>query len=633
MLYENQLVLDQQTHVLRSGREETLTFTLPDEITPQDFRFKLQLKGDVPLHPYMLTETGITRMYQEITDALSTDACTERFSMKLSSKGEDFPRRAFYKLSWPPYEGGRSSAPDSWVLSARIKSEGLAVLPGGFVGLRLEEFRRREGRNPRDIGGEPDSVTLLPFPSGTRDWTEVQVPFAPHDDTVTLVLSIAMEHAEGTVWAEGPWLTGSSGFSVVVPFGMPAPYHPNYCWHGENLSKVERPRLRLTLNGHTMEADLYQRCHVGCENEIVLPDGWLREGVNVLALENITDAMVPMPYELRQTALVYGRKELRIVYAPEHPQADSPFGVLLWLEKPCTVRVHTGEGVTGPDTVTFTEAGLQTLTLQAGAEGRGICLTVEANGETDTAVIRRIVDKVPDGVLTGSGDAVYIAQEPADMKEFFAWYMQNHLGNFITLRPVYRWSGSRSLRPETWQWLRKMCEALQEHYCLLIDGRELPGLNCNPPEALLKGDYYIGNQGHERDGALYYWQQRPQPYDEVFFQELFYRTLQHPDFDYKAPILYDGNKTYIYYNADAPKNMAEAADQLRNRFHQIMHDIHRHTGPSVLFKYFFQAGLEVGGAELMYGPQEVILSALRGASAAYDRPEFAAHLAVQWSTT
>lgn len=35
----------------------------------------------------------------------------------------------------------------------------------------------------------------------------------------------------------------------------------------------------------------------------------------------------------------------------------------------------------------------------------------------------------------------------------------------------------------------------------------------------------------------------------------------------------------------------------------------------------------------MYGPQEVILSALRGASFAYDREEFAAHLAVQWSTT
>lgn len=35
----------------------------------------------------------------------------------------------------------------------------------------------------------------------------------------------------------------------------------------------------------------------------------------------------------------------------------------------------------------------------------------------------------------------------------------------------------------------------------------------------------------------------------------------------------------------------------------------------------------------MYGPMEVVLSALRGASNAYDREEYAAHLAVQWSTT
>jgi hypothetical protein len=68
-------------------------------------------------------------------------------------------------------------------------------------------------------------------------------------------------------------------------------------------------------------------------------------------------------------------------------------------------------------------------------------------------------------------------------------------------------------------------------------------------------------------------------------------------------------------------------DNLRNRLHP------RHTGLSVLFKYFYQAGYEWLGEEMMYGPHEVVLSALRGASRAYENKNYGAHIAIQWSTT
>ncbi len=59
----------------------------------------------------------------------------------------------------------------------------------------------------------------------------------------------------------------------------------------------------------------------------------------------------------------------------------------------------------------------------------------------------------------------------------------------------------------------------------------------------------------------------------------------------------------------------------------------RHSGPSTLFKYFFQAGYKWLAAETLYGPHEIILGALRGASRAYGQPRYGAHIAAQWSTS
>jgi hypothetical protein len=58
----------------------------------------------------------------------------------------------------------------------------------------------------------------------------------------------------------------------------------------------------------------------------------------------------------------------------------------------------------------------------------------------------------------------------------------------------------------------------------------------------------------------------------------------------------------------------------------------RHTGPATLFKYFYQAGYEWTGAELLYTPTELTASFLRGARDLYGG-SVGAHLAIQWSTS
>ena len=58
----------------------------------------------------------------------------------------------------------------------------------------------------------------------------------------------------------------------------------------------------------------------------------------------------------------------------------------------------------------------------------------------------------------------------------------------------------------------------------------------------------------------------------------------------------------------------------------------RHTGPSVMYKYFLQNGFEWAGAETMDSSTEILLSFLRGASHAYNKDKYGVHLALQWST-
>ena len=78
--------------------------------------------------------------------------------------------------------------------------------------------------------------------------------------------------------------------------------------------------------------------------------------------------------------------------------------------------------------------------------------------------------------------------------------------------------------------------------------------------------------------------------------------------------------------------MADGARKLVANFRYSKGPSTRHTGPSTLFRYLYQAGYDWLGAEQMYGPEEIILSSLRGASRAYSRPLYGTLHAMQWGS-
>lgn len=653
---ERQIIADEHTYVIKS--QDSVTVHFPMGLTEKEIAessFAIQLRGQVGIHPSLMYEGGLPALYRDIDDSLSEETHHSRFSLKISSDngadgsgGTDYPRRAYYLIQCPPRINSQYPVPQSndtcWKFKGFIKTCGFRKIPDlpndsgktAKAEVTFEIWNQRSGRDPRDIGGEPDDIVRVQLPEGTADWSEITGEVRIGEETAAVLVSICTEHMEGTVWMEDFSLTNSTGFNILPSFDLTNKYHPFMNWLGENLSHKEWTLMEVALNGCNLgRKALFHRCFAGAENEIRLPDGVVKTGENELILKNVSDYLCPAPYILTRLALHQSpAKPVQIIYCPEYVPAYSEFGILVKTAgEEADVKLCIPDELEADERHLLHGPGLHVIRLKAGRCAAGLEVSVSADGHEDRARIRRIVEKTPDGVVTGSGDAVYIPQEMQQMEDYLCWYLSGHLGDMITFRPVYRWCGSRTLRPEVWRRMAELCNGLNLSYCYISDGRELPGINANPADEMLAGKYYLGSQGHERDGAFYYWLQTFRHVNETLYEAVSRKICRHPDYTYRTPFEYGEKDLYYNFSPEKCLTMEDGAQQFVEKASLSLKGIRRHTGPSTLFKYLYQAGVEVCGAELMYGPHEVVLSALRGASIAYGRDTYTAHLAVQWGTT
>ncbi len=649
MLFNNYIVKEYDDKCLpkiKSGDTFKLSFNTDEFLdgAPENYSFKVRFTGDVDVQPNWMWEGGYPRLYRLIDDALSTETKHSQFSLKMKLNHEDYPRRAYYQIPCPPRLTPQfpvNPCDPKWDFSVLAKAENLKIDEGGRISFVIEKYLKKDGVNPRDMQYGPDEVTVIDFPEGTYDFTEFNTSVTIDDNTACLLVFVACEHAGGTVWFEDPRLTNERGENILPQFTVSNPYHEYLNWFGENLSRKDWTDLEVSLNSDTFfVGELFQRCHRYSENEVTLPTAIVKKGENTLEIKNIDSYFAPIPYKIKKVEILYGiNNAVNVISCPSIVYADRRFGVLVSTkEENTTVKVSSSCDCikSAESQYTFEHKGLNVIPFEASDKtGTDITLTFEANGHTESAKVERIVIKEDDNVLTGTGDAIYVPQDVTQTEEFIAWYLHNEIGNFITFRPTYRWCGSRMMNPKVWERIVELCTQYGLYYCHFIDGRELPGANANPTKAMMQGEYFVGNQGHEHDGAYYYWgPRRVEDENEVFFISLQDRVVKHPDFRYyNSPVYTKDGRPFGHYNPVDTKDMKEAAEHFVDNCKFYLNGIKRHTGPGTLFKYFFEAGMEVGGAELMYGPHEVVLSALRGASLAYGRKEFISHLAVQWSTT
>lgn len=112
---------------------------------------------------------------------------------------------------------------------------------------------------------------------------------------------------------------------------------------------------------------------------------------------------------------------------------------------------------------------------------------------------------------------------------------------------------------------------------------------------------FRGKQAHENDGGNYYWQHFQ--YQGVF-SDMAARNRPYGGIFAKHRPIYTDHGVFIHYDPEGVTDMADGARKLVANFRYSKGPSTRHTGPSTLFRYLYQAGYDWLGAEQMYGPEE-----------------------------
>lgn len=641
-----------EDHVIRPGKSLTVELGA----LPQD-TCQLFFTGETVTFYQWKNEPDEPQFYRRLDDALdAAEAEKEAYALHFAGTDADYPLRACTKVLWPPVLSylALSGFSEEWTCGIRAKAKNVKISAGGYLRLRFEVRYKKPGLSRRRGYGPADVVAQIDFAEGTYDWQDLSRQInIPTQETANVFVCLEGRHFTGDIWFEAPFLTSSNGYNTVPSFGIFTEDRPQFNWLGQNLSKKEWPSFAVTLNGtEILHGPVFERCHRYSEWQIRLPEGLIAEN-NTLTITRLDEGRDPLPYRLHEIGAVSipdAYAPFRIVAVPEQVPVGVEFGILVKAKEAMPVLWASDTiRLVGPKTV---EAGLQVLRCRV--DDPGTHLPFKVNGAE--AEILRAVIKEEDGVSTGTGDLIYVDQTPADFEEYLSWYLAEGVGNLLTIRPTYRWSGCRQIDPQVWEMLVRVLNGMNVKYAHMIDGRELPGVNTNPARALLESPAFLGRQNHERDGAQCYWgynEHTDKPNMQLYYDMMIRMLEEFPEEsnaficpeniisignggDFEDPRINnaDGKEHLgLYRNVYLPADMKVMADHFVEQLAKTRYTATRHTGPSSLFKYFYQAGYSWTGAETMYGPMELVCSALRGAAQAYGHPIVGAHHAVQWSTT
>lgn len=635
----------------------------------QNKRFRLFFTGETNIHYTWKSENDCHVAYGKIDDSLSCeDSFRSQYCLKL--KGCDYPKVIYKKLlsevntnilpantfSSQKWQPALSYLPlgnftDEWKFGIFARGENIVIKEDGKLKMTLEVRLAREGVSRHDIRQPADLSYEIDFSEGSYDWSELcRDIIIPTEGTISVCVFIEAENFEGTLYLESPYITSSNGFNILPDFTISGSQRSGYNWVGQNLSRKEWPCFELSINGEVFySGELFERCHRNSECEVNIPDNLIKSGNNDVTIKLISDMHDAPAYCLNEVALIEEpRDEFNVVSCPEIIAAGKPFSLLLEVNEPTVIKVNSPiVSHYDSDELKFDTAGLYAVRLICDMIVNDLTFTLESDTHSEICKVLRSVEKPEDdNVITGTSDAVYIKQDKADMENYLKFFMSSHIGNLVTLRPVYRWSGTRKYNAELFKKLVPLMNKLGLKYANMTDGREPEGFCCNPPKADLERGSdetqsgFLGRQKHERDGSYNYWSWRgADSYEEQLSADLMTRAfLNDPEkasFDEHLPeeCFYDGDKLTYYRPNNLPDDMQGMADYVVESLRKTRYDNTRHTGPSIMFKYFYEAGYDWVGAELMYGPLEFITAAMRGAYKSYGKKNgYGAHNALQWST-
>lgn len=633
----------------RLGPGESFSFDFDADPRP-DEAYRFFFTGEVESFYYWKSEYCCTTVYKKISDSLVPG---EKDAFALEFDGADYPVVCFKKLPFPPVLGylGLKEYADVWNAGIRVRGEDISVAPGGYLRLTVELRSKKEGRLDTDVSSAPDAVYTVDVPEGTYPSAELSVPIdIASADPCNILFIVEGENFGGKAFFETPFMTDPlSGYNIVPPFAPDSgAYASLFNWFGVNLSKTEWPKMKIALNGETVfDGEFFERCHRYSEKEFSFDGALLRKGSNTLSFTLTSDGHDPLPYRIREVGLVSEPcHAFDLISYPEIVTAGKPFGVLIQVNEPVTLGCVASLRVLTP--LTFDKPGLYGVRMVADGEAVGVPVHLGCDGHTESFFISRVIRREEDGVITGTGDLIYINQNPEDFKNYIKWYCSNRIGELMTVRPTYRWSGTRKYDLSLWEDFMRVLDSMGMKYPHMLDGREPNGYCAQPSlEEFSRGEGFLGRQLHERDGAYSYWGSYRNTGDfwnvnKVYDTQLFFDILHrlrrldpaHAGSEFYPEDFFNDGKTYwMCHDPSLPADAKVRADAVMASLRSIAKGATRHTGPSILFKYFAMAGYTWLGAETMDSPTEFLMAALRGAAEAYGIKRVGVHHALQWSSS
>lgn len=637
--------------IIKSGKECAFDAILP-EYDPKD-RYSLYFTGESKLFSAWRDEVDFQHLYGVIDDSLNTEEAERaRYCLDFSMKGgENYTKRAVKKIVWKPslfdVVDLLDGETDTWSCGIYAKAKNLKIEKDGFLRLRFEIRGVREGIDNRMTDNPPDRVEDIEIPEGSYGCThlcsEIHIP---EDTTASVVVYLEGRGYSGQVYFERPHVISESGYNVLPDFSTAVQNRPFFDWYGCNLSKREWPFFRITVNGKTVwEGEQFEAMHAKPSFEFDIPEGVLSPGANTVKIEYRGEYREPSPFALYDLKIISRPGgALAVIGHGENAVLDGEFSILVRTGRDgvrAAFECESGE-VECVSNLNFEKAGLHSVTVSPKVMKNNLSFSLVCENERIKVTIPRVVKKDDDGVITGTGDAVYVNfDSPEYFEKYLEWYTENNIGQLLTLRPIYRWGGTRTLSEESWRRTAELLNEMDYRYSMMSDGRDIPGYDKHPTPEMINGKGFLGYQLHERDGQFFYWSFRVgKPAQNFQILDEFYDICmrmyrESPVTTHPVCKPCNVKMTDKKYSLRMDINNGYDSDKLSDGITKQLSDIRdhytRHTGPAVNFRSFFKAGYNWLGAETMYASDEIQLAFLRGASRAWGAKSFGVHAAVQWS--
>ncbi len=638
--------------VIRPGKSISYTFDLKE--TDLLARHRLFFTGETQMFYMWKNEPDAKKMYYEIEDALdSENAERARYCLDLSMNvSKDYTKRVVYETTWPPRLSYLKSYPDgdNCNLSIFVKANNLQLSSDkSYLRYMLEIWEKRDGYYDKLTNRKADKKYVIDIPEGSYLMRRLELPVEISKKS-TAYIAVTLEGLgySGNVYFELPTLSyyyHGNPMNVLPDFNTAGPNSGFFDWLGMNISKKEWPEFKIELNGKCIhDGEIFERCHRYAEMEIAIPDGVLKKQGNSLTFTLKSKYHGALPYGFREIAVLEqpGGHPFEVIAVPRVADAGKDIPILIRTnDENLTVNFKCDDGaLVAPHSIKFKNKGLNVVKIKASK----ICNNAEfylfCNGYNAKCVIDRMVKKDEDFVITGTSDQVYISQNYDEVEEYLSWYIANGVGNFLTSRPIYRWGGARVLEPESWALETRILNDMGIKYAHMTEGRDLPGIEVNPSVEMLDGEHFLGRQMHEKDGQMYYWGTNifgnTRMIDMYFnlAQRMFMEKPEYTDDTFRPEnyTVINGGVTWPHAE-NIDNDMKKIGDDSVKKLSIMRNGTPRHTGPSIMSKYFYNAGFDFFGAELMYGSMETNVSFLRGSAKAYGKNKFGAHHAMQWSSS